>query len=202
MQGHLVEHDDVAGPVVRRDAGNLLHADAPERAGIEIPLPSLQVGTRDESQGARVPGQVIEVHRQLDLRYGVPVTVRVPHAVAGVHLAAAAQVIVVLSQQAGQESVDLRAVQQRTQPDAAFDEWSQARPPGAVVHDPGPREYLFEFFRDPGDLLRQQTRQDEVSEIVEEPLLSDVQLHFARPPAAPGRPASITSRLPKDSSKS
>ena len=136
-------------------------------------LVAAAVAARDHAQAAGVAGQVVEVESDLDVADFLLVAVGVPPGVAGVVVAVGTAVVEVVAEQAGEQALDARIVEQRAEALVLIDEGHDAGAPFAVVRLAvvAPAALGPDLLKGVGDLVDtvgHQARQREVAEGVEE----------------------------------
>ena len=136
----VLEDDYISRDDFERDGWDLVAGDAPlllrlldvrfKRLGV---LVAAAVAARDHAQAAGVAGQVVEVEGDLDVAYFLLVAVGVPPGVAGVVVAVGTAVVEVVAEQAGEQPLNARIVEQRAEALVLIDEGHNAGAPFAVV---------------------------------------------------------------------
>ena len=125
----------------------------------------------DHAQRPGVATDRIEVEADLDQHHVPERRVGMPAGVTGIEMAAAAPVVPVVADQAGEQRRQARVVDEVTQPLAVVDERLDRRVVHAVVLRAPVVEVELELLGQPVDVVGHQARQDEIAERVEEPAL-------------------------------
>src|SRR5579871_81470 len=180
----VIEHDHIARLAFERNSGNIapMHAEvllrATNAAYLCDPGATEDMAAGNDAQAAGVPCHRVEIERYLNVQAILMPPIRVPTGVAGIVVAVAANVVEILTEQAGGGFDEFRMIEQGRETCALVDEWHYTgalRPIvlGALVVGVNGCE----FFGDPANLLAQLAWQHKEAERLEEVALLRRQRH-------------------------